>query len=146
MTSDPEMSPEEQLAALGQAQLGMKRAANYGSKLLGGYSIILGLLLGGLAALLQAYRPDENFAGFIVITVLFVIAVLAMSLAYGRLYRSLPRGHSKLYLRGFLASMIFYALAVSLLAAIPEGWGFMVLTGVVVAAPLCLSGIAMVRK
>jgi hypothetical protein len=35
---------------------------------------------------------------------------------------------------------------VALIAAGPMGWGMTVLIGLVVAAPLCLTGIAMVRK
>ena len=146
MSSDNEMTPEEQLAALGMAQQGMQRAAGYGAKLLGTYCIILGVLMGGLAALLQLYRPDENFTGFIVIMVLFAIAVIAISFAYGKLYRSLPRGHSKMYLRGFTISMVLYAVAVALLGAGSMGWGVIALIWIIVAAPLSLTGIAMVRK
>ncbi|PQZ86746.1 hypothetical protein [Arthrobacter sp. MYb222] len=146
MSSGKKMSPEEQLAALGLAQQGMQRAAGYGAKLLGTYCIILGVLMGGLAALLQVFRPDADFIGFIVIMALFCVSVAAMSLAYGKLYRSLPRGHSKVYLRGFIASMVLYAVAVALLGAGPMGWGAIALIWIIVAAPLFLTGIAMVRK
>lgn len=146
MSSEQELGPEEQLAALGKARQGMDRASGYGARLLGSYCIALGLLIGGLAALLQIYRPDEKFAGFIVIMALFAVAVLAMSLAYGKLYRSLPRGYSKMYMRGFIASMVLYAVSVALIGAGPLDWPAMALIGVVVAAPLCATGIAMVRR
>lgn len=146
MNPEENMSPSDQLAALESAQQSMQQASVYGAKLMGVYCLVLGLLMGALAALLQVYRPDENFVGFIVITALFAVSVVAMSLAYGKLYRSLPRGYSKLYLRGFFASIILYVLAVMLLSADGLGWVVTVLTGVVVAAPLCLTGIVMVRK
>ncbi|WP_345472263.1 hypothetical protein QMQ05_01030 [Glutamicibacter ectropisis] len=146
MNSEKELNPAEQLAALGKAQQAMDQASGYGAKLMGTYCIVLGLLIGGLAALLQIYRPDENFAGFIVIISLFAVAVIAMSLAYGKLYRSLPRGFSKMYLRGFVASMVLYAVALAIMSAGPFAWPTVLLIGVVVAAPLCVTGIAMVRK
>lgn len=146
MSDDKQMSPEEQLAALGLAQRSMQHASEFGARLLGAYAIILGLLFGALAALLQVYSPEANFIGFMVITALFVVGVVAISLAYARLYRSLPRGYSKKYLRGFILSLVLYAVAVALMAAGPMGWGMTVLIGLVVAAPLCLTGIAMVRK
>jgi len=146
MNHEKKMNPSEQLAALESAQQNMERASVYGAKLLGVYCIVLGLLLGTLAALLQVYRPEENFGGFIVITALFVVAVVAISLAYGRMYRSLPRGYSKLYLRGFFISMALYLVAVMLLSAGWLGWIVTALTWIAVAAPLCLTGVVMVRK
>ncbi len=146
MSSEEQMNADEQLAALNVVQQRMERASGYGAKLMGVYCVILGLLIGSLAALLQVYRPEKNFTGFIILTALFFIAVVAISLAYAKLYRSLPRGFSKLYLRGFFGSMALYMIAVAMLSAGELGWGVTALTGLIVAAPLCITGIVMVRK
>lgn len=146
MSSNNELNAQEQLKALSLAQQSMEQAKGYGAKLLGTYCIILGILLGGLAAFLQLYRPNQNFGGFIIIMVVFAVAVIAMTLAYGRLYRSLPRGYSKMYLRGFALSIVLYGVSIALLGMEITNWIFMALTWLVVATPLLIAGLKMVRK
>ncbi|MFJ2621206.1 hypothetical protein [Glutamicibacter sp. NPDC087344] len=146
MSDEKELDAQRQLAALGQAQESMDRALSYGSKLLGWYSIIVSLVIGALAFLLQLNNPRDNMGGFILIMGLYVVVIVAVSLAYRKLYRSLPVGYSKRYTKGFVFTIVLYAASLALMPLELESWILLVLLGLVVAAPLLLAGIGMVRK
>lgn len=146
MNPDNQLTPEQQLAALGHAQAEMDKAIGYGSKLLGWYCIVIGIAVGALAAILQLYRPDENKVGFMVIMGLYVLVILGASLAYRKLYRSLPRGYSKRYSIAFGLSIALYAASIALMSASITGWVALLLIFLVVAAPLVVTGIKMVLK
>ncbi|GAA1415889.1 hypothetical protein AUR04nite_32810 [Glutamicibacter uratoxydans] len=146
MNSEQPLTPEQQLEALGRAQADMDRAIGYGSRLMGWYCIVVGLAVGALAAVLQLYRPDENKVGFFIVMGLYVLVILGSSLAYRKLYRSLPQGYSKRYGMAFGLSIGLYAASVALLAAQITSWIAMLLIFLIVAAPLVLTGIKMVRE
>ena len=146
MSAEKNLDPEQQLAALAQAQANMDRAVGYGSRLLGWYSIIVSLVIGALAFLLQLYSPQEHMVGFIMIMGLYVVAILAATLAYRKLYRSLPIGASKRYGWGFTLTIAFYAVSLALLPQQLSSWVILGLIWIVVSAPLLVVGIGMVRK
>lgn len=146
MSAEKNFDPEQQLAALAQAQANMDRAVGYGSKLLGWYSIIVALVIGALAFLLQLYPPRDNMVGFSVIIGLYVVAIVAASLAYRMLYRSLPVGYSKRYNRGFMLTIILYAASLALMPLELGSWIILGLVWLAVSAPLLIAGIGMVRK
>lgn len=146
MSAENNLNPEQQLAALAQAQADMDRAVGYGSRLLGWYSIIVSLVIGALAFLLQLYPPQKHMVGFAVIVGLYVVAILVATLAYRRLYRSLPVGASKRYGWGFALTIAFYAASLALLPQQLSSWVILGLIWIVVSAPLLIVGIGMVRK
>ena len=146
MGQEAPLTPEQQLAALNQAKAGMDQALAYGGKVIGWYSIILGLALGALACLLQFFTPQEHFTAFIVLMAVFGVVVVVQSLVYGKLYRSMPSGFSRIYLLGLIMSIVLYAISISLLGSLSGFWLLPVLAGLVVAAPLLIAGGRMMSK
>ena len=146
MSQEPNLTPEQQLAAIGNAQNQMNAALAYGAKLMGWYCILLALVIGALATLLQIYSPDENMTGFVVLMALYGVAIVVLTFAYRKLHRSMPHGFSKKYLRGFIATIVLYAISVALLPLRPDAMIISIIIGLVVAAPLAITGLKMVSK
>ncbi|MDR4534719.1 MULTISPECIES: hypothetical protein [unclassified Glutamicibacter] len=146
MSEEKPLDPEQQLRALGKAEAEMGRALAYGSRLLGWYCIVLGLTIGALAAILQLNRPDKHVFGFWLVITLYVIVIVVQSVVYGKLYRSLPQGYSTRYRRAFVMSIVFYAISIALLGLELSHWALLVLLGLIVAAPLLITGTKMVRS
>ncbi|WP_313814528.1 hypothetical protein [Glutamicibacter sp.] len=145
MNPDQPLTPEQQLEALSRAQADMDRAIGYGSTLLGWYSIVVGLALGAIAAILQLNRPDERPIGFAIIMGLYVLVIVGASLAYRKLYRTLPGGYSRRYGVAFGISMALYAISIALLPLELSALPVLLLIFILVASPLVVTGIKMVR-
>lgn len=125
--------PEARLAEARLAEV--RRAA---ARRLAWFCTALALLIGAAHVVPAVFRPDESLLAFLTAMGVHVAAVPVLTWGYLRTRRATPLGGGRRYLIGLLTTMALYLAALTLLDR--ETWPAAMLVGLVIAAPLVITG------
>lgn len=128
----------DQLAALRGPEARLAEVRRAAARRLAWFCTALALLIGAAHVVPAVFRPDESLLAFLTAMGVYVAAVLVLTWGYLRTRRATPLGGGRRYLIGLLTTMALYLAALTLLDR--ETWPAAMLVGLVIAAPLVITG------